>query len=66
MARLQHVLAQEGVPVTEDDRALLRRLRRHRNRALHGSNATPDHDDVDRVVAFMSRAIATRWHRARG
>jgi hypothetical protein len=64
-ARLKHVLGEEGVPVTSDDVALLTRLRNERNSALHGATAAPDHVDVDRAVAFMSRALTTRWHRAR-
>jgi hypothetical protein len=63
-ARLEHVLAEEDVPVTAEDLALLGRLRDDRNRALHGATAAPAHDEIDRAVAFMSRAITTRWHRA--
>jgi hypothetical protein len=62
-ARLAHVLAQDGVPVTDDDLALLGRLRVDRNKALHGSASAPSHDDIDRAVAFVSRAITTRWQR---
>lgn len=61
-ARLEHVIAQEGVPVTADDLALIGRLRKARNKALHGSTAAPAHDDIDRAIAFMSRAITTRWY----
>jgi hypothetical protein len=63
-ARLRYVLTEERVPVTEDDLALLGRLRDERNLALHGSAAAPEHEEIDRAVAFMSRAITTRWHRA--
>jgi len=62
--RLAHVLAQEGVPATTDDLDLLRRLRDARNKALHGSTATPAHDDIDRAVAFLSRAITSRLLRS--
>lgn len=62
--RLKHVLDEEGVPVTQDDLALLASLRKERNAALHGAPAVPEHDDIDRGVAFMSRAITTRWHRS--
>jgi hypothetical protein len=62
--RLKHVLAEEGVPVTDDDLALLRRLRDERNLALHGSTAAPEHEEIDRGVAVMSRAMTTRFHRA--
>jgi hypothetical protein len=65
-ARLKHVLTKEGVPVTDDDLALLGRLRDERNLALHGSAAAPEHEEVDRAVGFMSRALTTRLHRGRG
>jgi hypothetical protein len=65
MARLKHVLDHEGAPVTAEDLSLLARLRKERNSALHGATAAPAHDDIDRAVACMSRAIATRWQRLR-
>jgi hypothetical protein len=64
-ARLEHVLAEEGVPVTVEDLALLRRLRDERNLALHGSTAAPEHEEIDRGIAVLSRALTTRLHRAR-
>lgn len=64
-ARLQHVLAQDGVPVSTEDLALLGRLRDARNKALHGSTAAPAHEDIDRAVAFVSRVLMTRHRRAR-
>jgi hypothetical protein len=64
-ARLEHVLADDDVPVTTEDRDLLGRLRKNRNRALHGATAAPAHDEIDRAVALMSRAMTTRWHRER-
>jgi hypothetical protein len=65
-ARLNHVLFEEGVPVTHDDLALLRRLRDERNLALHGSTAAPEHEEIDRGIAVLTRALTTRLHRARG
>lgn len=65
-ARLEHVLAEDGVPIMAEDLDLLGRLRKDRNRALHGATAAPPHDAIDRAVALMSRAITTRWHRAQG
>ena len=62
MARLRHVLGEEAVPATDDDLTLLRRLRAERNSALHGSSGAPEHEDIDRAVAFMSRALTTRLH----
>ena len=37
-----------------------------RNKALHGSAAASEHEDIDRAIAFMSRALTTRLHRAAG
>jgi hypothetical protein len=65
IARLEHALGDEGVPVTDDDLALLRRLRNERNLALHGSTAAPEHEEIDRGLAVLSRALTTRLHRAR-
>jgi hypothetical protein len=64
-ARLKYLLSEDGVPVAPEDLDLLRDLRTQRNEALHGGAAAPAHDDVDRGVAFLSRAITTRWHEAR-
>jgi hypothetical protein len=58
--RLEYVVRTEGVPITSDDLALLARLRKERNSALHGEAAAPDHEDIDRALAVMSRAIVTR------
>jgi hypothetical protein len=60
------VLGEEGVPVTDDDLALLRRLRNQRNLALHGSTAAPEHHEIDRGIAVLSRALTTRLHSPRG
>jgi hypothetical protein len=60
------VLSEEGVPVTDEDLALLRRLRDERNLALHGSAAAPEHEEIDRGIAVVTRALTTRLHRHRG
>ncbi len=62
--RLEYVLAEEGVPVIDDDRALLGRLRSARNKALHGTAAASEHEDIDPAIALMSRALTTRLYRA--
>lgn len=62
-ARLEHVLSDEGVPFTDEGMRCIRRLRRSRNRALHGAGATPRHDDIDQVIGLMSRAMTVRWSR---
>jgi hypothetical protein len=64
MARLQHVLSEDRVPLAADDLAVLKRLRYHRNRAVHGATAAPQHNDIDRALALLSRAITHRWYRA--
>lgn len=61
MTRLRQVLAEDRVPLTNDDLALLRKLRRQRNRVAHGGRAMPAHADLDRAVAMMSRAMVIRW-----
>lgn len=65
-ARLKPLLDEEGVPVTDDDPVLLRRLRDERNLALHGSTSAPEHEEIDRGIAVLSRALTARLHRARG
>ena len=60
MTRLQQVLAEDQVPLTNADRALLRKLRRQRNRVAHGGRAMPAHADLDRAVAMISRAMVIR------
>jgi len=63
-ARLEHVLRDEGVPFNDEDMRRVKRLRGARNRALHGAEAAPSHDEIDQVVGLMSRAISTRWSQA--
>lgn len=60
-ARLQTVLADESVPFIDEDMRRIRRLRRTRNRALHGAESAPRHDDIDQAIGLMSRAMTVRW-----
>ena len=60
MAKFYRALDEDRVPVTTDDRALLRRLRKQRNRAVHGAEAAPRHADLDQALAFLSRAVVMR------
>ena len=64
MTRLRRVLDEDSVPLTDDELALLRRLRRQRNRVVHGAHAVPAHHDLDRAIAIVSRAIVIRWQSA--
>lgn len=61
-ARLEHLLRDEGVPFSDEDMRRIGRLRSARNRALHGAQAAPSHDEIDQAVGLMSRAISTRWN----
>jgi hypothetical protein len=65
MTRLRLVLSDDHVPVRREDFAVLKRWRRHRNRAVHGAATVREHSDIDRALALPSRAMAHRWHRAR-
>lgn len=60
-ARLQNVLADEDIPFTDEDMRRVRNLRKARNRALHGAESMARQDEIDQVIALMSRAITTRW-----
>jgi hypothetical protein len=60
-ARLQNVLADEGIPFTGEDMRRVRNLRKARNRALHGAESVARQDEIDQAIALMSRAITTRW-----
>ena len=66
MTKFNRALEQDGVPVTSDDRAVLRRLRTQRNRAVHGAETAPTHADLDQAVAFLSRAVIMRLARIDG
>ena len=61
MTRLRRVLDEHSVPLSDDDLVLLRRLRRQRNRVVHGGRAAPSHDDLDQAIAIISRAMVIRW-----
>lgn len=61
VARLEYVLRDEGVPYTDDDMNVIRGLRQARNRAIHGAETAPTHEEVDQAVGLMSRAMTTRW-----
>lgn len=60
MDRLEHVLREDGVPFCDEDMRRIGRLRRVRNRAIHGASTTAEHDDIECAIALMSRAIVTR------
>jgi hypothetical protein len=58
MARLRAALTMDHVPSTDDDLAVLRRLRRQRNDALHGrQRGRPTTNDLDLARGFVNRMI---------
>lgn len=59
--RLRFTLQQDGVPVTADEWKALQRVRKIRNRAVHGSEAlATDADDIEVATSILSRALVYR------
>ena len=63
-ARLEKILTDEGIPFTDEEMRRIRKLRKTRNRALHGAESMPKQDEIDQAISLMSRAITTRWSRS--
>src|SRR4051794_1377443 len=63
LARFEQVLDAEAVPYSEEDRTGIKGLRISRSRAVHGAFAQPSHEEIDRAVGLLSRALSTRWCR---
>ena len=58
MTRLRAALDLDKVPHTEEDLSVLKRLRRHRNDALHGrERGRPDINDLDIARGLVNRMI---------
>ncbi len=58
LVRLRAALAADQVPHTEEDLAVLKRLRKQRNDALHGrQRGRPDSNDLDLARGFVNRMI---------
>ena len=60
--KLDQRIRQEGVPVTEDELGLLKRLRDARNAAVHGRSRgkPPGRDEVHHGIAIVSRMLVYR------
>lgn len=60
--KLAQRIRQEGVPVTEEELGLLKRLRDARNAAVHGRSRdkTPSRDEVHHGIAIVSRMLVYR------
>lgn len=66
MAKLQHTVRADGVPITSGELELLKDLRDRRNDAVHGRVAAlPDADAVDHAVSVVARMIVYRLRRNR-
>jgi hypothetical protein len=60
--KLDQRIRQEGVPVTEDELGLLKRLRDARNAAVHGRSRgkPPSRDEIHHGIAIVSRMLVYR------
>jgi hypothetical protein len=59
--RLRTALDLDGVPIGDGDWRTLQRVRKLRNRAVHGSEAlTTDAEDLDIALSILSRALVYR------
>lgn len=64
MRKLLTALHREGTQLDADEEALLRRLRRIRNQALHGREPDPmERQDGARGCSLLARALTARIHR---
>lgn len=67
LSRLRAAVEEDGVPTTDEEWALLQRLRRSRNALVHGAaaDAAAPADDLLRVQSFVARLLVYRAHRLR-
>jgi hypothetical protein len=67
LTRLRAAVAADGVPISDQEIALLQRLRRLRNDAVHGrGSATPELEEIEHAVSVVSRMLAFRLKRNGG
>ena len=68
MTRFRAALVSDGVPFTEEEVQALGRLRRSRNKALHGDTRLPPAaEDLDLGKALVNRMLCFRaWRSASG
>ena len=62
MDKLLAALSDEGIVLTGADRAVLARLRKVRNRTMHGRPAEGVDDDLEHGCSILARALVTRLH----
>jgi hypothetical protein len=61
LTRLRTAIARDGVPVSEEEFALLARLRRVRNPAQHGKvRNIPNEEDLRRAQSVVARMLVQR------
>ncbi len=66
MTRLRAALISDGVPVSDEELGLLQRLRKMRNKTVHGRVAeTPETEQLDYAVSVVSRMLSYRLERRR-
>jgi hypothetical protein len=66
LTRLRAALDRDGVPMSDGDIALLQRLRRLRNDAVHGrSSVLPTREELDHAISIVSRMLLFRLARLR-
>lgn len=64
MMNLRLALKEDGVPYTEDEFALLVKVRDTRNKFVHGKSPdVPSQDDVRRAIALVNRMLVYRVYR---
>jgi hypothetical protein len=66
MDKLLATLSEEGIQTSDDDLAVLSRLRKARNLTMHGHSALPTPDDLKHGWALLTRALVVRVARRSG
>jgi hypothetical protein len=62
--KLLATLTSEGIQPSDEDTAVLRRLRKARNRTMHGRHAEASLDDMQHGCALLTRALVMRVDRS--
>jgi hypothetical protein len=66
MTRLRAALTADGVPVSDGELGLLQRLRKLRNKVVHGRSVeTPENEELEHAMSIVSRMLTYRLERRR-